>query len=107
MNQEGISEAKRRDSFWRRAYSLYADGFRNMSKTSRTLWVIIFIKLFIMFAILRVFFFPRVVNRAGDKQQQVHHVVEELTKDEYTEGEIPLWYAPTSPEENASSERSN
>ena len=40
-----------------RIYDLYADGFRNM-KIGRTLWTIIIIKLIIIFAVLKVFFFP-------------------------------------------------
>jgi uncharacterized membrane protein len=35
----------------------YADGFRNMSGWGRKAWLIIFIKLFIIFAFLRIFFF--------------------------------------------------
>lgn len=46
-----------KDSFLYRAYDLYSDGFRCM-RLGRTLWAIILIKLFIMFAILKVFFFP-------------------------------------------------
>ncbi len=38
-------------------YHLYVDGFRSM-RVGRTLWKIILLKLFIMFAILKVFFFP-------------------------------------------------
>lgn len=34
----------------------YVDGFRQMT-VGRTLWTIILIKLFVLFAILRVFFF--------------------------------------------------
>ena len=40
-------------SVWR----FYADGFRNMT-IGRSLWIVILIKLFIMFAILKLFFFP-------------------------------------------------
>ena len=43
--------------FWYRAFDLYYDGFRHMT-LGKTLWAIIAIKLFIMFAILKVFFFP-------------------------------------------------
>ena len=46
-----------KDSFLYRFFHLYYDGFKNMT-LGRTLWAIIFIKLFIMFAILKVFFFP-------------------------------------------------
>ena len=34
----------------------YRDGFRQMT-WGRTLWIIILVKLFVMFAILRLFFF--------------------------------------------------
>ena len=45
-----------KDSFLYKVYDLYYDGFKNMT-LGRTLWAIILIKLFIMFAILKVFFF--------------------------------------------------
>ena len=41
----------------RRVWRFYRDGFRSMT-FGRSLWVIILVKLFIMFAILKVFFFP-------------------------------------------------
>ncbi len=47
----------KKDGFWYRAFDLYYDGFRSM-RLGKTLWAIILIKLFIMFAILKVFFFP-------------------------------------------------
>ena len=47
----------KKDGFWYRAWDLYYDGFRHMT-LGKTLWAIILIKLFIMFAILKVFFFP-------------------------------------------------
>ena len=37
----------------RNFFKMYYDGFRNLSKTSKTLWIIILIKLFIMFAVMR------------------------------------------------------
>ena len=40
------------------AYDLfYLEGFRSMT-LGRTLWVIILLKLFVMFFILKMFFFP-------------------------------------------------
>ena len=47
----------RKDSFLYRVFDLYDDGFKNM-KLGSTLWAIILIKLFIIFAVLKVFFFP-------------------------------------------------
>lgn len=37
---------------------MYADGFRNLDATSRTLWIIIIVKLIIMFGVLKVLFYP-------------------------------------------------
>ena len=45
----------------KRIIGFYVDGFRSMT-TGRTLWKIIFVKLFIMFAILKLFFFPNYLN---------------------------------------------
>jgi len=50
--------------------TLYSDGFRNMSSWGRKLWIIILIKLFIMFAILKIFFFPDILKKNYDTDQQ-------------------------------------
>ena len=47
----------KKDSLLYRVFDLYYDGFRNM-KLGRTLWAIIIVKLIIIFAVLKVFFFP-------------------------------------------------
>lgn len=44
----------------------------------RTLWCIILIKLFIMFAVLKVFFFPSYLQ--GDEQEKQQQVSAELTE---------------------------
>ncbi|MCL1868380.1 MAG: DUF4492 domain-containing protein [Paludibacter sp.] len=49
--------------------AFYKDGFRSMT-VGRTLWVIVLIKLFIMFAILKVFFFPNFLNSKGKTEQE-------------------------------------
>ena len=51
-----------KDGFFYKAFDLYYDGFRNM-RLGKTLWAIILIKLFIMFAILKVFFFPNFLKQ--------------------------------------------
>ena len=66
---QNISYRMKKSSFFYRVYDLYVDGFRNM-KLGKTLWAIILIKLFIMFFILKLFFFPDFLkNKAvdGDK----------------------------------------
>ncbi|MGN0049432.1 MAG: DUF4492 domain-containing protein [Bacteroides sp.] len=44
-----------------RIWNFYVEGFRSM-KTGRTLWLIILIKLFVIFFILKLFFFPRFLD---------------------------------------------
>ena len=64
----------------RRIWLFYYDGFRNMSSLGRTLWIVVLLKLFIMFAILRVFFFrPALADCETDTQKSMV-VIENLTK---------------------------
>ena len=46
-----------KDGFLYRTFNLYYDGFRHM-RLGKTLWAIILIKLFIIFVVLQLFFFP-------------------------------------------------
>ena len=57
----------------------YYDGFTNMSGWGRKVWVIIIIKLFILFAILKIFFFQDFLykNYSNDKQRS-EHVLDQL-----------------------------
>jgi len=58
----------------------YVDGFRSMT-VGKTLWLIICIKLFIMFAILRLFFFPNFLKSNFDNDlERSEYVIEQLTK---------------------------
>lgn len=45
-----------KDSLIRRVVSMYVDGFRSMT-VGKKLWIIILIKLFIIFFVLKLFFF--------------------------------------------------
>lgn len=67
----------KKSGFWYRVFDLYYDGFRHMT-LGKTLWVIIIIKLFIMFAILRVFFFPNFLKEKTSKGQEANFVGKEL-----------------------------
>ena len=49
------------EGFFSRAFHMYVDGFRSMT-VGRRLWAIIIIKLVILFAIFRLFFFPDILN---------------------------------------------
>lgn len=64
--------------FLENIYVFYRDGFKNMT-VGITLWAIVLIKLFIMFAILRVFFFPNYLNsRFESEEEKANHVRTEL-----------------------------
>jgi uncharacterized membrane protein len=63
----------------KKIFNFYRDGFRNMSGSNRTLWLIIFIKLFIMFAILKIFFFPDFLgSKYKTNEEKSDHVIEQL-----------------------------
>jgi hypothetical protein len=65
-------------SMVKKIFSFYWDGFRRMT-WGRKLWGIILIKLFIMFAVLRLFFFPDLLQRDfKNDQERSDHVLEQL-----------------------------
>ena len=59
-------------------WRFYMEGFRNMTLV-KTLWAIILIKLFIMFFILRLFFFPNILQQKYDTdEERANQVIENL-----------------------------
>ena len=64
-----------------RIWGLYYDGFRNMSSWGKQVWIIILIKLFILFFVLRLFFFPNFLktNFKTDAERG-NHVLENLVE---------------------------
>jgi hypothetical protein len=63
-----------------RIFRFYLDGFRNMSSWGRQVWIIILIKLFIMFVVLKLFFFPDFLKTNFDTDvQRSDQVLENLT----------------------------
>ena len=67
----------RKDSFLYKVYDLYADGFRSM-RLGKTLWAIILIKLFIIFAVLKIFFFPNFLKEHAQKGEESDFVATEM-----------------------------
>lgn len=67
-------------SLLNRLFHFYYDGFRNMSGWGRKVWVIILIKLFIIFAIMKIFFFQDILykNWHNDKDRS-EYVLDQLT----------------------------
>lgn len=63
----------------KKVFEFYSGGFRGMT-WGRKLWGIILVKLFIMFAILRLFFFPDLLKRDFDSdEERADYVLEQLT----------------------------
>ncbi|MBO7139311.1 MAG: DUF4492 domain-containing protein [Prevotella sp.] len=79
-------------SFFHRAYHLYYDGFRNMT-VGRTLWAVIIVKLIIIFAILKLFFFPNFIGQHAEKGEEAEfvagEVLERSVQDEKVNGNVP------------------
>ena len=66
--------------FLRKVFFLYYDGFRNMT-VGKKLWLIIVVKLFIMFAILKLFFFLDLLKKNfSSDEERSNYVIEELTQ---------------------------
>lgn len=63
-------------SFLHRVFDLYYEGFRDM-RLGKTLWAIILIKLFIIFAVLKVFFFPNFLKEHAEGDE-AGYVAEQL-----------------------------
>jgi hypothetical protein len=60
-----------------RVFRFYRDGFKAMT-LGKTLWALILIKLFIMFVVLKIFFFPRYLSRFESEADKEEYVSSEL-----------------------------
>lgn len=69
----------RKRNFLYRVFDLYYDGFRQM-RLGRTLWAIILIKLFIIFVILKLFFFPNFIKEHAKKGEEADFVATQILK---------------------------
>lgn len=64
----------------KRIIRFYVEGFKSMT-VGKTLWALIILKLFIMFAILKLFFFPNLLSSNYDNDNdRAQHVRNELIK---------------------------
>jgi protein-S-isoprenylcysteine O-methyltransferase Ste14 len=67
----------KKDGFWSRAFHLYYDGFRSMT-LGKVLWTVILIKLFIIFVVLKLFFFPNFLKEHAEEGKESEFVANEL-----------------------------
>ncbi|HIP29719.1 MAG TPA: DUF4492 domain-containing protein [Sulfurospirillum arcachonense] len=60
--------------------NFYIDGFKNM-KVGKKLWLIIGTKLFIFFFILKLFFFPNILQtQFTNDKDRANFVIDNITK---------------------------
>jgi hypothetical protein len=65
---------------FKEVFYFYYDGFRSMT-VGKKLWLIILIKLFIIFIILKIFFFPDILKiNFKNNTERGAYVIEQLSK---------------------------
>ena len=68
-----------RQDMFKRIVKFYVDGFRRMT-VGRSLWVLILIKLAVMFLVLKLFFFPDVLGELSSDEERAEAVRQNLTE---------------------------
>lgn len=64
-----------------RFIEMYVDGFRNLSSLGKTLWIIVAVKIIVIFFIVKLLFFPNVLKRDySTDAERSEAVLENLTK---------------------------
>ena len=79
MNDQSTQNGKSaKTGFWARAVDLYVDGFRSMT-LGKTLWLIIAIKIFVFFIVIKILFFPNFLSSKSDNDDgKAQYVREQL-----------------------------
>ncbi len=68
-------------SLLNRIFRFYYEGFTSMSWWGKRIWLILLIKLFVIFIILKFFFFPDFLKKNYQTdEQRSEHVLEQLIK---------------------------
>ena len=86
----------RMKKFLQKVWSLYYDGFRQMT-LGRTLWAIILVKLFIIFFVLKLFFFPNYIKEHAREGEEAEFVSEQLKGPQEDTTADPTEPQPSSP----------
>jgi hypothetical protein len=64
----------------KKIFYFYYDGFREMT-VGRKLWIIILVKLVVIFIVFRIFFFQDFLDSRFDtRQEKSDYVIDDLTK---------------------------
>jgi len=76
-----------KNNIFKRIFLFYYEGFKSMT-LGKKLWALILIKLFIMFVILKLFFFKDFLNEKFDtEEEKSEYVLEQLTKHKNTDND--------------------
>lgn len=64
----------------KRVWNLYYEGFRNMPQWGKILWMIVIVKVLILFLVFKFFLMPDYLNtHYTSDQEKSNHVLNELT----------------------------
>ena len=64
----------------KKIFYFYIDGFKSM-KVGKKLWLIISIKIFVLFFIMKLFFFPNILQtNFSNDEDRANFVIENITK---------------------------
>ena len=64
----------------KRIFNFYLEGFKTLSPYAKSLWIIIFLKLFVMFFVLKLFFFQDTLeNRFNSNEEITEFVIDQIT----------------------------
>ena len=61
-----------------KVWRFYYDGFRSMT-LGKTLWLLILIKLFIIFFVLKLFFFHDFISEHAEEGEEAEFVMKNIT----------------------------
>jgi len=71
----------KKQNIFKRIFFFYIEGFRNLTGWGKQVWLIIIIKLFIMFVIFRLIFFPNFLkSNFKTDEERSNYVIEQLTE---------------------------
>ncbi|MDC1106652.1 DUF4492 domain-containing protein [Prolixibacteraceae bacterium] len=66
-------------NIFKRVFQFYYQGFKSMT-WGKQAWAVILVKLFVMFFVLKLFFFPNKLNTEfTTDQERSSHVIDNLT----------------------------
>lgn len=66
-----------KNNLFYRIFDLCYDGFRHM-RIGKTLWTVILVKLFVIFVILKIFFFPNFLKRHANNGDNADYVSRQM-----------------------------